>query len=237
MRCRKAQRQVSLMIDGDLSGRDAARLERHLETCAGCRALAEDLRRIAGAAAGLGTPEPSDRAWRNIRAALAGVTAGGPAVGEAAPARRPFFGLGVPAYRWAGAAVLAVALVVTGVVVGLRLGREAAPEAGPARGEAYTLAKLDEAERHYLMAIEALGEAFSAGKGGLPPQVAELFDRNLTVVDATIQACRQAVLEEPDDLEARGYLLAAYTRKVTLLDAALDLQKGDRDAAGGGKIL
>lgn len=236
MRCRKAQRQVSLMIDGELPGRAAARLERHLETCVACRALAEDLRRIAAAAAGLGTPEPSDRAWRNIRAALAGVTAG-PGVRETAPARRPFFGLGVPAYRWAGAAVLAVALVVTGVVVGLRLGREAAPETGPVRGEAYTLAKLDEAEGHYLMAIEALGEAFSAGKGGLPPQVAELFDRNLTVVDATIQACRQAVLEEPDDLEARGYLLAAYTRKVTLLDSALDLQKGDRDAAGGGKIL
>ena len=65
----------------------------------------------------------------------------------------------------------------------------------------------------------------------------ELFDRNLSVVDATIQACRAAVRTEPDDLEARNYLLAAYTRKITLLDAALDLRRGDRDAAIGKTII
>lgn len=232
MRCRKAQRQVSLMIDGEIAGRGAARLERHLDACGECRALAADFRKIAGAAAGLGTPEPSDRAWRNIRAGLVGVATGPSAVGAAA-GKRLLLGLGAPAYRWAGAAALAVALVVTGVVVGLRLGREATPAAGPARGEAYALAKLDEAERHYQLAIQSLGEAFAAGKEGLPVQVAELFDRNLSVIDATIQACRQAVVEEPEDLEARNYLLAAYTRKVTLLDSALDLQRGDRGVAGG----
>lgn len=67
--------------------------------------------------------------------------------------------------------------------------------------------------------------------------MAELFDRNLTVIDATIQACRQAVLDEPDDLEARDFLMAAYTRKITLLDDALDLQRRGRDAASGRTIL
>ena len=42
---------------------------------------------------------------------------------------------------------------------------------------------------------------------------------------------------QPDDLEARNYLLAAYTRKITLLDAALDLRRGDRDAAIGKTII
>jgi tetratricopeptide (TPR) repeat protein len=108
---------------------------------------------------------------------------------------------------------------------------------GPEAGEAYTLAKLDEAERYYEQAIRSLGEAFAAGKGALDPRVIELFDRNLSVIDATIQACRNAVLAEPDDLEARSYLLAAYTQKVTLLDSALDLQRGHRDAAVGKRII
>jgi len=138
--------------------------------------------------------------------------------------------------RYAGIAALAVVLVVSGVVVGLRLGRQRLP-VGPEAGEKYTLAKLDEAERYYQQAIKSLGEAFVSQKGALVPQVAELFDRNLAVIDATIQACRRAVLEEPDDLQARSYLLSAYTEKVTLLDSALDLQRRDRETVGQAKKI
>src|SRR4030042_8975 len=183
MRCRKAHEYISRSVDGELAGRRAARLERHLASCGECRAFLEDLREIVGAA--------------------------------------PALAAGLPA---------------SGLVVGLRLGRQDMPM-GPDAGEKYTLAKLDEAERYYQQAIKSLSEAFAAEKGGLAPQVVELFDRNLSVIDATIQACRRAVLEEPDDLEARNYLLAAYTQKVTLLDSALDLQTRDRDAAGRKKIL
>ena len=106
-----------------------------------------------------------------------------------------------------------------------------------ATGATLTLAKLDEAEGHYQAAIRALSEAFASQKGVLVPQVAELFDRNLAVIDATIRACRRVVLEEPDDLQARNFLLAAYTEKVTLLDSALDLQRQGREAVGKGKKI
>jgi tetratricopeptide (TPR) repeat protein len=237
MRCRKAQGYISRSIDGGLSGRESARLERHLAACGECRALREDLRKIVAGASGLGTPEPPDRVWRNIRARLEAGAAGAEAPGLKAE-KRNFFGVSVPSYRLAGAVALALVLVAAGVVVGRRLGRQDAPLSAAAKGgEAYTLAKLDEAERHYEQAIQALGEAFAADKDGLAPAVVELFDRNLSVVDATIQACRAAVQTEPDDLEARNYLLAAYTRKITLLDAALDLRRGDRDAAVGKTII
>jgi len=233
MRCRKAQGYISRSVDGGLSGRENARLERHLAACGECRALREDLRKIVAGAAGLGSPEPSDRVWRNVRARLEAGTAR-PAAEGAPLDRRPLFGFGIPAVRYAGAAALALALIAAGVVVGSRLGREYAPVSAAAAkgGEAYTLAKLDEAEGHYQQAIKALGEAFAAGKGTLLPEVVELFDRNLAVIDATIQACRVAVRTEPDDLEARNYLLAAYTNKITLLNAALDLQRRDGDVAG-----
>lgn len=235
MKCRKAHEYISRSIDGELSGRQAARLERHLASCGECRALLEDLRKIVGDAARLDAPEPSDRVWKGIRAGLAAADLK-PARENLSPARRPLFGLSVPALRYAGVAALAVVLVASGLIVGLRLGRQGTP-AGPDRREKYTLAKLDEAERHYQQAIKSLSEAFAAQKGTLVPQVAELFERNLAVIDATIQACRAAVLEEPDDLQARNYLLAAYTEKVTLLDSALDLQRWDREAMGKGKIL
>ena len=235
MRCRKANEYISRSVDGELAGRQAARLERHLASCGECRALLEDLRKIVGGATELDAPEPSDRVWRNIRAGLAAADVK-PLVEGISLEPRPFFGLGVPVLRYAGVAALAVVLVVSGVVVGLRLGRQGTP-AGAEAGEKYTLAKLDEAEGYYQQAIKSLSEAFASQKGVLVPQVAELFDRNLGVIDATIQACRRAVLEEPDDLQARSYLLSAYTEKVTLLDSALDLQRRDRETDGKGKKI
>jgi len=235
MRCRKAHEYISRTVDGELDPRRAARLERHLAGCGDCRALLADLRKIVDGAAGLAVPEPSEKVWRNVRAGLETGTLR-PSAEGARLDRRPLFGSSLPAWRYAGAAFMAVVLVVSGLVVGRRLGRQDV-RLGPEAGEAYTLAKLDEAERYYEQAIRSLGEAFAAGKGALDPRVIELFDRNLAVIDATIQACRNAVLAEPDDLEARSYLLAAYTQKVTLLDSALDLQRGHRDAAVGKRII
>jgi tetratricopeptide (TPR) repeat protein len=233
MRCRKAHEYISRSVDRELTSREAARLERHLASCGECRELQEDMRRIVDRAARLETPEPSDRVWRNVRAGLAAGSLR-PSLEGAASEKRPFFVWGVPAVRLAGAAALALVLIASGLFVGLRLGRQTT-SLSPADGEKYTLAKLDEAERYYQQAIRSLSEAFAARKGTLAPQVAELFDRNLSVIDATIQACRRAVLEEPDDLEARNYLLAAYTQKVTLLDSALDLQRTGQVAAGRNK--
>ncbi|HPW17468.1 MAG TPA: zf-HC2 domain-containing protein [Candidatus Aminicenantes bacterium] len=239
MRCRKAREWISRSVDGELEARRAARLGRHFAGCDDCRAFAEDMRKILGEAPGLAAPEPSDRVWRGIRAGLE--AAGRPRLSAegARIDRRPLFGPGPATLRYAGAVALALALVASGIVVGGRLGRRDAREARmtPEAREAYTLAKLDEAEGHYEQAIRSLGEAFAAGKGALPPEVAELFERNLAVIDATIQACRAAVLDGPDDLEARNYLMAAYAKKVGLLDSALDLQRRDRGPAGAGAVI
>ena len=192
MRCRRAQKCISRSVDGDLGPRRAAHLDRHLEKCDDCRAFAADVRKIVEDASGLAAPEPSDKVWRNIRAGHEAGTLRPSA--EGAPLdRRPLFGPGMPALRYAGAAALGLILVVSGVVIGSRLGRQDVAMS-PADREAYTLAKLDEAEGHYQQAIKALAEAFAAGKGSLAPEVVDLFDRNLSVIDATIQACRAAVL-------------------------------------------
>lgn len=235
MRCRTARKDISRSVDGELEARRAARLELHLEKCGDCRSFAEDVRKIVEKAGGLEAPDPSDKVWRNVRA---GLQAGGlrPGAAGARLDRRPLFGLSLPALRLAGAAAAAVALVASGLILGTRLGRREV-RMSPQQREAYTLAKLGEAERHYEQAVRALGEAFAAGKGALPPEVVALFDRNLSVIDSTIQACRAAVEAEPDDLEARNYLLAAYTRKLALLDSALDLQRGGREAAGQRTII
>ena len=227
MRCRKAHELISLAVDGELDARRSVRLERHLRGCEECRDVAADLRELVAASPGLRGPEPSEAVWTRIRARLTAP--------ESRPATVSLWAS--PALRYAGVAALALVMVVAGVIIGRRTEGPGISAADQLDRQEYTLAKLDEAEGHYQKAIQALGEAFAAQKGALPPQVLEMFERNLTVVDATIQACRQAVLEEPEDLQARSFLLAAYMNKVTLLDSALDLQKRSAEAAGPGKTL
>ncbi len=234
MRCPKAQKYISEYIDGALDARQAAELERHLQDCPACREVLEDLRGLKDAAADLETPEPDDAVWMKIRTRLA-AGAAEPAGGIRVPGR---FALSWnnPALRLAGAAALALVLVASGVYLGGRLAGSKAPRSLGDR-ERYTLAKLDEAEQYYQKAIRSLGEAFAIEKGSMIPEVAEVFEKNLAVIDGTIQACRQAVLKEPDDLEARNYLLAAYMNKLTFLDTALDYRKQVTGAAKRGKTL
>src|SRR5512141_1198310 len=193
MTCHRSRISISRSIDGDLTDRESARLERHLAACGECRALQADLRKIVDGAARLETPEPSERVWLAIRAGLTREKAAGAGAGAGA-LRRPAFGRGLPALRYAGMAAVALVLVITGISVGRRSERRPAP-LGPAARPKYTPAKPGEAERYHQQAIRSLSEAFAAGKGSLAPQVAEIFDRNLSVIDATIQACRKAVLE------------------------------------------
>lgn len=234
MRCIKAQRYISEYVDGALEARKAAELERHLKDCPACQEVLGDLRGMKDAASGLETPEPGDAVWQKIRSRLPSRAT--KSAGAVRVPGRWSLGWSTPALRFAGATALVVILIASGVYIGSRTGGTKAPRSLGDR-EAYTLAKLDEAEQYYQKALRSLGEAFSAEKGTMIPEVAAVFEKNLAVIDGTIQACRQAVLKEPDDLEARNFLLAAYMNKMTFLDTALDYQKQVPGAARRGKTL
>lgn len=221
MTCAKARRLISRELDGELRGRDCGALRKHLETCPVCRAFARDLGDIRRAAAGLETPEPSKGVWNRIRTELAAREIG--TAGTAVPLGGGLFGRAL--VRPIASAALALALIGGGVLIGLRLGRQgggapAAPSMAESRD--FTLAKLTEAETYYQKAIAALDEVYAVQRTGLAPEVAAMFERNLQVIDAAILACRDAVAGEPDSVEAWGYLLAAYRKKMLFLDDALD---------------
>jgi formiminotetrahydrofolate cyclodeaminase len=220
MRCHKAQRLISGYIDGSLETGKAAGLEQHVRKCAACRQLLEDLRTIAAAAPSLDGPEPSEAVWSRIRTRLMNQETVASEGRAPAPGLRAL-GWSASALKFAGAAAITLILIASGVFFGIRIGKKGVSERA-ADPEKYTLAKLDEAEHYYRQAIKSLSEAFAGQKGTMIPAAAEMFEKNLAIIDDTIQACRQAVLKEPDDLQARNYLLAAYMDKVTVLDTALE---------------
>jgi len=228
MRCRRSRIMISEYVDGALDRRKSARLERHIETCAECRGVLTDLRTVVGQAGKLETPPVPDGAWSRIRARLAEAR-------EPAPRleRSPFFR---PRLAPALTALALMAVAAGGIFFGQRLGRKPVALSPEARERA-TLAKLDEAERYYELAIKSLGEALAGRKETLSPQVSEMFRRNLEVVDMTIQACREAVRSEPDNVGARDFLLDAYKEKVVLLDDLLDMSRNASRGETPGEVM
>ena len=70
MACSKYLNSIQERVDGTIGAIRRAELDMHLDTCAECRALLEDLQRIHDAAAELPALAPPDRAWLQIAGRL-----------------------------------------------------------------------------------------------------------------------------------------------------------------------
>jgi hypothetical protein len=220
MKCAKFHKMIGDMLEGTIRPQDRARLEDHLKFCPECRELAGDFQKIAAEARALPQDEPADDVWPAIRAN----------VGRARD-NRPAPAFAHPRFKWAWAAGFVFLGVVLGVVVGLRPWKADVPTAFTA-DQNRTVAKLEEAERHYQLAIQAMTEALGPAKNGLDPQTAVLFKRDLQVVDAAIESCRSALRRVPTNLDARVFLLGAYQKKIEVLNGFIDIKK--KSPAGPG---
>jgi len=112
MRCERAKRLISDALDGDLSGRRAARLERHLSACAVCRAYREQTTLIQETAGGLFDPGLSPADWTDFGQRLesrlaAASSSGGEAVRKGSPAALGW------KWAWAAAGMAVLAFLVS----------------------------------------------------------------------------------------------------------------------------
>src|SRR5687768_8527290 len=61
---------IQELADGTLGPLRRAELQQHLDECASCRRLADDMRRIREAAQSLDRPAPPDRVWLQVAGRL-----------------------------------------------------------------------------------------------------------------------------------------------------------------------
>ena len=221
MRCAKAKRLISDYIDKGLNDRQDVRLERHLQKCPDCRKVLEDLQQIAAGSRELEEVVPSQQTWHKLKARLIPEEQ---KVLAFQPEKRARFRLIFfpPRLKYALSAALVLAFVTGAVMLGLKF-KGGVDILGKKDPKSYILAKLDEAERHYKKAIKALWEAVSAQEESMTLEIAEVFRKNLMIIDASIIACRQTVLQEPENMDARSFLLAAYREKVDFLQEMMEV--------------
>lgn len=223
MKCATARKLISDYVDGNLETRKTQSLKGHLNACPDCRHLLEDFRGIVQKAKDLKEFFPAEETWLQIRSKL---EAKDQEIFAFQPQKRRLFSfLSSPTgLKYALSSALILVLIIGGLVVGLRYRRSIKTFEGGIL-QRYTLAKLNEAEHHYQLAIEALREAVSAQEGKMDSQIANVFRANLEIIDDSIASCRKIILKEPENLEARNYLLAAYRKKVDFLNEMIEIGK------------
>jgi anti-sigma factor RsiW len=73
------------------------------------------------------------------------------------------------------------------------------------------------AEREYQKAIRLLDQAIAKQRDRLDPTLIKQYESSLALIDNSINASRRALRERPDDLSAGQFLLAAYAKKIDLM--------------------
>jgi len=237
-------------VDNALGANERADVERHLETCAYCRATVDALREIRQVARSLDPRDAPVRSWLRLQRAIAlehGATfqSGGPSpepAGRTAYTRRTgrrslWIGLGA-----AAALVIATAAGLRYAAFNTSTARGGAGSGVSANSDASAQAveaELKQAEQHYEKAIQGLETIASSEKGALDPQTAATMQRNLAVIDQAITESRAALRAQPTSAPAQQSLLESFKAKLALLEDTValinEMRKGNE--AGAARIV
>lgn len=215
--------RLSEYLDEELTRRERAALEEHLEECDGCRTLLEELRRVVARAGELIDAPPSEDLWggiaERIRAEELGRSESDPAlvdVRSRSGARR----ISISMPQLAAAAVLLVT-VSSGVAWQLAGGARpsttdtaSTPPTAPA-GEILRVARV--ASLDYEKAITQLEQALAAGRQKLDTATVRKVEERLALIDKAIEEARQALAADPANAYLNRYLAGTMQRKLDLL--------------------
>ena len=235
MNCEKCQDLISDFLDGALSHEDQTTLNAHLEDCFDCADVRSDLQSIVGfcrTRRGEYEAPPNERAlWQRIRNMI---ETGTSAVAVTpAPVRRSIWS------NWVGrswelsfpqlaAAAAAIVLVVSlSTVVGLRRfqsGNSAGSGAGsgPASLSVAAASVRDRVAKQQQL-IAYWNERVEFNKARWSPEMRETFDRNLAVIDQTVNDSMNSLTQNPHDDVSEEMLNAALNEKLSLLKEFAEL--------------
>jgi hypothetical protein len=232
MNCEKCQDLISDFLDDTLSHEDQTTLNAHLGECLECAEVRTDLQSIVGFCrthrGEYAAPPNENTLWLRIRNT---VEAGASAAAFApAPVRRKFWSnwlgrsweLSLP--QLAAAAVAIVLVVSLSTVVGLRRFQTGKP--GPASGpESLSLVEAGLRDRvsKQQQLISYWNQRVEFNKARWSPEMRETFDRNLAVIDQTVNESLNSLSQNPRDEVSEETLDAALNEKLSLLKEFAEL--------------
>jgi len=230
--CTRFRKKIMEYHDGELEADQASELAAHLRECATCRSalasLKSEVRLYEAYAAEVEkaldpSPEICERAIERA-AAQPPMSLPADRSADRTWGWRSFLQI----QPWVRQAVAAVVLVAVSVTVTLLIVNRHEPDQNALPSQAAivysgensldaALRSIQRAEQEYLDAIRVLSAIVEKEKATIDPTMLAEFQRNLRVLDARIEAARGAYYAHPSDPELAFDMLAAYSRKVEML--------------------
>lgn len=247
MSCTRSQQDIQDLVDGALGAIRTAELQQHLDQCASCRALADDLQRLRDVAASMEPLEPPDHVWMQVAGRLRqeGRVTARPAVATAGRGGQAWLAV-------AAALILAVGASLWFVIAPANRPADEATantvaqrtEAEPGNAAATDAVQsgvedLQKAERLLQSGVAKLRDGLGADGQTLPGAVATTLDSNLRILDQAIAESSSALQQEPQNVAARTSLFDALQRKISLLQDTIALMNEVRkgNAAGVAQVV
>jgi anti-sigma factor RsiW len=233
MNCEKCQNLISDFLDGALSHEDQRTLNSHLEECLDCADVRNDLQSIVGfcrSNRGEYAAPPNEKAlWQRIRNVVE-ADASSAAVAPA-PARKSSWS------NWLGrswelsfpqlvASAAAIVLVVSlSTAVGLRRWQGGAKVNSTTVSSDLSLAAADVRDRvaKQQQLISYWNQRVEYNKARWSPEMRETFDRNLKVIDQTVNDSIDTLAQNPHDEVSEEMLNTALNEKLSLLKEFAEL--------------
>lgn len=204
--------RLSEYLDGDLAAAHRAALERHLETCAPCRATLAELRRVVARAQALDDTPPARELWPGIAQRI-GATPSQPAVVNLAERRaRRRFSFSMPALA---AAAIAWMLVSGGAMYALLRSGTVSVTTQTPPPDAGILAVAG-----YDAAVTQLEQALTVNRAQLDTATVRVLEKNLAIIDRAIAEARHALAADPASQYLNHHLARTMQRKLELLRRA-----------------
>ncbi len=219
MNCNEIQAKISEWIDEGLQPPEEVQVRRHLELCQPCSVIYEDLNLIRKSTQALEELEPNDRIWAGLRSQL--LSEGLIRQSARVSFWERVFPRGSQSFLKPALSGAIVALILVGVsYLYFRAGRPGPSD--PVSREVAVFQQLRKAELHYQQAIQALDEVSHLKLDTLDPALAQIFQDNLATMDYYLDECKKVVKSDPDNPLAHRYLLAAYQKKVELMQTLVN---------------
>jgi len=232
MNCEKCQDLISDFLDGALSHEDNRTLNAHLEECLECADVRNDLQSIVGFCRtnrGEYAAPPNEVAlWQRIRNSIE--SGAGAVALDSSPVRQSFWSnwfnrsweLSFPQLAAAAAAIVLVVSLST--VVGLRSFQKgtAGASSGPEGMNATAASVRDRVSRQQQL-ISYWNQRVEFNKARWSPEMRETFDRNLAVIDQTVNESFTSLSQNPNDQISEETLNAALNEKLSLLKEFAEL--------------
>lgn len=219
--------RLSDYLDGDLPDNERVALEAHLDGCAECTAVLDDLRRIVQRARTISPAPPTVDLWPAIARRIGARAPRQPDVIELSSHRKPGrrWAFSLPQLAAAGLALM----TLSGGAVWMLSSPARTPTvatAKPARTEqprAITVVEKRSASQSYAAAVADLERVLAEGRDRLDTTTVRVIEQNLAAIDRAIAEAQRALDADSANLYLNTHLAETMRRKLDLLRQAASL--------------